>query len=670
MQKYFISLALTCLSFSKLWAQTVDSLSTILLEELTVTTYEQKLAEESTSMILSLSKDSLARYGNFNLTDLIALEPGVDVLSSGVGISKPVIRGLYGNRILVLLSGLKFDNQQWQDEHGMGLSDFGLKKVEIIKGPMSILYGTEAIGGVINLIEESKPAPNQSISDYGVRFHSNTLGGLAQAGYRKNNGNNWWRLRLGVENNGDYSDGDNARVLNSRFNGYYLKSTYGFSKPRWTSTNNFMSSFNKFGFVFNDVYTFIEPDNRWSRNLQQFPNHIVLLNILSSENTIKLRESRLLVNVRIQSNERMENEGGGKISLNMHLLTFQYLAKWEKQLSNKHKLIVSNLESFEKNLNYGSRKIVPNASMQESNLSLFLESYLDDGLILENGIGAGTKYIHTFSTPTVNDSEKEVDPFSKFAPYYTAFTGLTYFSTPAFQVKFNIANGVRVPNLAELSADGLHEGIYTYEIGDPSMQNEQSVAFNLYGHYQKKGLKLSISPFYNRFYNYIYLSPTDEEWFGFPVYRYQQQNAYQYGSEAQVSFQMGSFRINTSYQWMIARTDSGHYLPFTPAQKIKPGIYYNRTHKSTKYGLFTTATAALSQQRLAAEEIGTDGYFLLNVGGHLSLNEGKYSLSVAANNLLNTTYYDHLSRYKYFGLNNIGRNITVNFTMQLISHHP
>src|SRR5690606_37991491 len=141
----------------------------------------------------------------------------------------------------------KFDNQQWQEEHGLGLSDIGLSSVEVIKGPMSILYGSEAVGGIINLIEEKKPEINTNVLDFGCDLFSNTLGFKSQVGFKTNKGNNWWKLRIGIENHGDYSDGNNSRVLNSRFDGYYFKGAYGFKKDNWISENNFLSSFNRFG---------------------------------------------------------------------------------------------------------------------------------------------------------------------------------------------------------------------------------------------------------------------------------------------------------------------------------------------------------------------------------------------------------------------------------------
>ncbi|MEP6795083.1 MAG: TonB-dependent receptor, partial [Saprospiraceae bacterium] len=594
------------------------------------------------------------------------------MLSTGIAITKPVIRGLYGNRILILLAGLKFDNQQWQEEHGLGLSDIGLSRVEIIKGPMSVLFGSEAIGGIINVIDEEKPASGKKESDFSIKLNSNTLGGLLQAGYKINHGLKWYRLRVATENNADYTDGNNTRVLNSRFKSYALKATVGFQKHRWTSTNNFMSSFNKFGFIFKDGYEGIVPDNRWSRDLSEIPNHMVILNILSSENKFLLKDdSKLNLNIGFQSNGRLENEGGGKISLNMWLLTFQYLLKWEKQISATHRLIISNLGSFEDNTNYGAKKIVPDANLQESNISAYLETTVKQKLIFENGIGIGEKWIKTYFTAFVNGPDQEVKPFNKFSPYYNLFSGFTYFPDQSFNLKLNVATGVRIGNLAELSSNGLHEGVFTYEIGNPHMKNEQNICVNLFVNYNKSLFEFSITPFYNYFFNYIYLAPTTEDWFGFPIFRYKQQNARQYGTEGSIAFKPFSpLQVSLTYSGMISKLEDGNYSPFVPAQKLTPAMAYSlRIHDINSIHIYTNVDFYSDQDNVAPDELATPHYALWNAGASTTFRSHgqSYEVNVTGNNLLNTAYYDHLSRFKYFGLLNIGRNISFNLKVKFES---
>lgn len=652
------------------YSQSIDSLKTTNLDSVIVTSYKSKSFRESSLNITSLKIDSLSRFGNFNLADLIAKTPGVTMLSTGIAISKPVIRGLYGNRVLLLISGLKFDNQQWQEEHGLGLSDVGISKVELIKGPMSVLYGTEAIGGIINVIEEEKPRLNMKETDFSSKFNSNTLGGSFQYGYKGNKGNKWYRIRAGIENNADYADGRNNRVLNSRFDGIQLKSTYGFQKKNWKSVYNYMGTFNRYGFIFNDIYSFVSPDNRWSRRLNENPDHMVLLNIISSENTFQLNSlSKLNLNVGVQSNKRMENEGGGAISLNMHLLTIQYLLKWERIINENNKLIISSLGSFENNTNIGSRKIVPDANILEGNISTYLETSYRKRLILENGIGLGDKWIKTLLTPTVNSKEKDIKPFTKQSIYYNLFSGFTFFPSNKINVKANIATGVRVPNLAELSSNGLHEGIFTYEIGDPNLKNEQNLAFNILANFKSQKLEFTVSPFCNYFYNYVYLTPTNESWYGFPVYRYKQQNVKQYGGEVYLIYKPSN-KVYTSitYAGMISQLADGNYTPYIPAQKITPSINYtlNSVKHKMPIQLFSNADFCFQQTKTAPFEKATPHYWLLNMGASTSYETEKvsYVFTISGNNILNVAYYDHLSRFKNYGLLNIGRNIAINLRLK------
>jgi iron complex outermembrane receptor protein len=632
------------------------------LQEVTVTAYRPQPSRYIPLNIQSIQLNEIEAMGAFNLSEILARTEGVSMLTTGVGIAKPVIRGLYGNRVLVLLNGLKFDNQQWQDEHGLGLTGFGLARVELIKGPIGTLYGTEAIGGVVNLIEEKRAEPNTEESEYRLTLNSNTLGGMVQAAYKKASDLAWWRLRIGAENNADYSDGNNHRVLNSRFDGYFIKATYGFQRKNWISSNNYAGSFSRFGFIFNDVYDFIEPDPRWSRKLSENPYHLVLLNTLSSENRIALGERYTLnLNLGVQSNERMENEGGGAISLNMHLFTLQSLSKLEYRIDQNNKIVFSNLNVYEDNTNFGSRKIVPDAHMFESNLSANYETLLGGHFIFENGAGLGKKWIKTYFTSGVNGQGKEVQPFEKQSPYFNFFSGFSFIPSDRFDMKLNLATGVRMANLAELSSNGLHEGIFTYEIGDPELRNEKVYAINYDMVYRTAAFDFSISPFYNHFKDYIFLKPVDEQWFGFPVSRYEQQDSDQWGIEATLGLKINDdLALKVGYSGMNSKTQDGNFTPYIPAQKITPSLRYSfLLKKDLPFECHTHVVTNFAQNHTAPFEIATPQYTLWNAGmeTHFGTLHKKYVLGIEVNNILNRAYYDHLSRFKNFDLLNIGRNV-------------
>jgi iron complex outermembrane receptor protein len=179
--------------------------------------------------------------------------------------------------------------------------------------------------------------------------------------------------------------------------------------------------------------------------------------------------------------------------------------------------------------------------------------------------------------------------------------------------------------------------------------------------------EFSASPFYNYFINYIYLAPTNEDWFGFPVYRYKQQNARQYGSEASMAYNVNAaLRISASYSGMISQTADGRYTPYVPAQKITPALAYNFKVKKLKSLVFyTNGDMVFAQNKVALYERGSSDYFLLNAGMSTSFR-GKsklYTISISGNNLLNRAYYDNLSRFKNYGLLNIGTNVALNLVI-------
>jgi iron complex outermembrane receptor protein len=634
------------------------------IKDVIISAYQEESAKHTALSIETISIDSLARTGTFTLTDLMAKTAGMTKLSTGVGIAKPVLRGLYGNRLLILMNGLKFDNQQWQDEHGLGLSEMGLSKVEVVKGPMSVLYGSEALGGVLNLIEESKAPINRRLTDFALKMNTNTFGGSVDYGTRVNyRGKSWSRFRLHIDNNADYTDGAGKRVLNSRFDGYALKYSYGFQKEKWISEWHWASSFNRFGFIFNDIYSFIVADPRQSRRLSYNPAHLVILNMLSSVNHWNINaRNQLNVNFGIQSNERMEREGSGAISLNMHLLTAQYLAKWEHRLSAKNSLILTNYNQVQSNVNYGARKIIPDAHMQEANLSLYWEYNPKEVLVIESGLSYGEKYIASLLTFGVNDAKKEIGPFKSVHPFYSFFSGFSYNPTEFLNMKLNIANGIRVPNLAELSSNGLHEGIFVYELGNPNLKNENSIGVNGSVGLDSKHWNVQLSPFYTIYKNYIYLAPTNTTWYGFKRYAYEQQDATQMGGEALVSYTQTKWQVQVQYAGMKSVTANGNYTPFVPAQKISGGVQYSlKMAYLPALVLNTNIDHCMAPQGGYVDEILAKQYTLWNAGMSFVWNTPRvnYDISLTGNNLLNTVYFDNLSRFKDYGIYEIGRNIAL-----------
>lgn len=615
--------------------------------------------------ISTMSLAEARERGSYSISDALSKLPGMSQLSTGRGISKPVIRGLYGNRIQTQLLGMRFDNQQWQDEHGLGLTDEGIDRIEIIKGPASIMYGSEAMGGVLNILEEKPSEKDRREQDLSARFFSNTVGGAADYGFRKWRDNKIMRLRLGAESHGDYIDGNGNRVYNSRFDGISGKGTYGFRKTQWYSTNNLMVSFNRFGFLMDSELNRIDTTApRWSRNFSG-PHHQVFFTMVTSQNTIYKGQTQWKVNLGIHSNLRQEQEGGNRISLEMLLNTFSGDAQWIRDISSTSEFTAGIQPMLQLNNNFGSRVIVPNATLAENGIFGYWRKSWNH-LVFESGLRFDLKSITAFETSDFTFAEDDAAGKNLLFLSPNGSAGIAYQYAGHFTAKLNVSSGYRAPNLAELYSNGLHEGTLRWEIGDAQMKSENNINAEASVIYETKVFSGSASAYHNQFFNYIYLNPTGEKYYGFDIYRYVQKDAYLQGGE--LTLDVSPVRIpldfSAGYSLIRAKTSDDEYLPFIPSDKIGGSLKLNLMEDKHPGETFITLGADyyFSQDRVGQFETPTGDYVLVNLGGGavIHLTNQIIEVSLICNNLLDAAYYDALSRYKDYGILNPGRDVNLN----------
>ncbi|MGD0757216.1 MAG: TonB-dependent receptor plug domain-containing protein, partial [Bacteroidales bacterium] len=268
-------------------AQT-DSVRTIVLNSVYVT--EKKPTFNTTSReVIALTNTEMKERGSQTLSESLASLPGVSQITTGA-ISKPVIRGLYGDRIQINVAGVKLEDQQWEDEDGLVLSDVGVERIELIKGPASLLFGSGAMGGVVNVVEEDLPDPGTTKQNLNFKLFSNTYGVGLDYGFKKS-GKNTFMLRAGIESHADYSDGSGNRVPNTRFALYNLNLGYIVQREHFKSENRLLASFNEFGFIADSADLHEDSaEPRLSREFEE-AHYMVLLLLFSSKNSIHLNET-------------------------------------------------------------------------------------------------------------------------------------------------------------------------------------------------------------------------------------------------------------------------------------------------------------------------------------------------------------------------------------------
>jgi iron complex outermembrane receptor protein len=340
-------------------------------------------------------------------------------------------------------------------------------------------------------------------------------------------------------------------------------------------------------------------------------------------------------------------------------------------------MILSHSSSFENNTNFGSRVIIPDALMFETSVSAFYKFYLHK-VTLETGIGVNDKFINTLLTVGVNTPDRTIHPFAKNWITTNGLLGITYNPTQHWNLKLNAASGFRAPNLAELSSNGLHEGIFHYELGDPNLKTEQNISTDISVSYLHSWFNLNATAYFNKFFNYIYLQPVPKDFYGFPWYDYMQQDAFIAGGETELEFtpqeEAKGFSASLNFSDIVGKTKDGNYLPYVPAAKTGGTFKYMHNVKEMLNDVFGSVSFeyVFEQNHPAPLETNTAGYVLLNasVGGKIVFKKTTLSISLTANNLLNEKYYDHLSRFKNYGIYNIGRNFILNVGVPFSFQYP
>jgi iron complex outermembrane receptor protein len=599
----------------------------------------------------------LSSTGAQSFTEAIVDIPGVDMISKGNGVVKPVIRGLSMTNILLLNNGVKMENFQFSENHPFIIDEFGIDRVEIIKGPASLLYGSDAVGGVINVLKE-KPAPVGSIlGDFNSQYHSNTQGIVNNFGVKGSNETFFWGLRAGVKSHTDYKDGNGDYVPNTRFNETSFKSNVGMNKSFGVFRLNYDYNAPKFGMSINDAFPFITENGRennyWYQDLK---NHVI-----STRNTLFIDKYSLNVNVSYQLNNRVLQTDDTKPfyeMVNIDSNTFSYEAKVNFPSNEKTSYIagVQGASNKIKN-NNAPNHLLPDANVNDIALFAFAQFNLFKNLKAQTGIRYDYRSINTQAEP----NREAVD--TNFGDISSSF-GTTYNLSKKILFRTNIASASRTPNIAELTQNGIHGG--RYEQGNPDLKSQRSYEIDLSSHYHYRKLLIDISGFYNNINDYIFIAPSNETTITNDIiYKYSQTNATILGGE--ISFDVLPFEwlsLNTSYAYLKGEQNDGNNLPFIPQNKLR----FHAKFQKDNIGAFQNSffkiggTFADQQNSPSLFETETNSYVLLNmgVGSSIKISNQLISFSIQANNLLDKTYIDHLSTLKELGLYNIGRNISFN----------
>lgn len=505
--------------------------SVIEAEEIVVTGGYNSTQHENAVKIDVLKLNSANNKPSPNFAEVLTKVPGVDMISKGSGVSKPVIRGLSMNDILVLNNGVRFENYQYSSHHPLGIDEFGIEDVEIIKGPASLLYGSDAIGGVINFIKEKPAQAGSIVGDYNMQLFSNTLGMTNNLGIKGASKNFFGGIRIGQKSNADFLQGGGEYVPNSRFNEYSIKANTGYAGNVGMFKLFYDHNKQNLGLVEEEAIEGITKRGRGNDIFYQQLN----TDLISSQNKIYLGKMKLDVNTAYQSTELIHFGEANVYEIQMNLVTLTYETKLYLPSDTKSEYIVGfqGMNQTNSNLNDRETKLLPDATTNNYSGFCLLQRTFFTRLKLQTGIRYDNKTITSRTIGVPNDSTTYRKALDKNYGSFSGSIGATYNVSEKLLFRVNFATAYRTPNLAELTSNGQHET--RYEVGENNLVPENSYETDLSMHYHRDNITFDLAGFYNIINHYIFISPTgDTTASGINVYKYMQNNSTLFGGEAGV----------------------------------------------------------------------------------------------------------------------------------------
>lgn len=646
--------------------EVILSPSAIEMEEIIISTPFHKLQSDNVMKVEQQKIADLKANGLITLSEGITAIPGVESISTGQSIGKPVIRGLSSNRVLVYAQGIRLENQQFGAEHGLGLNDSGVESIEVIKGPASLLYGSDALGGVLYINPERFASINTSEGDVNTNYFTNTQGYNTNLGYKTSTENFKFIIRGSLAKHADYKT-KNYRVTNTRFNEKDLKTAFGFQNSKFKTEFRYNVNSSELGLTEG-----IEAQN--TNKTPLLPFQLINNHIFSSKSTLFLNNSKLDFNVGYTYNDRKEfeehhdqnedeteeehEEKKLEAALHMKLKTVNYDVKYNLPELGRFQTIVGIQGMNQTNSNYGEELLIPDATTNDVGVLATSHIHFEKADVQ---LGA------RFDNRTISLD----NGFNKSFNSVNGAVGVKTNLSESIVTRLNLATGFRAPNLAELASDGTHEGTNRYEIGNPDLVSEQNFQSDLSLEFKNEHIEVFANVFYNKINDYIFLSPNGDVVNEDPVYLYLQENANLYGGEFGFHYHphpLDWLHLESSFETVTGKQNNGDYLPLIPANTISNTVRVEFSTKSLSEGYaFITYRTKLEQNNINQFETMTDGYSLLSTGfgAKTKLFNNELSMSFSANNLTDKVYVNHLSRLKSEGISNMGRNFTIGLSYNL-----
>jgi iron complex outermembrane recepter protein len=704
--------------------------SSQMLEEVIVSGAATKtLIRESPVPITALSQLRMLQQGSTNIIDAVAKLPGMSQVTTGAGLSKPIIRGLGFNRVITMHDGVRQEDNQWGEEHSIQLDEYAIDRYEVIRGAGSLMYGSDGLGGVVTALS-ARPVEEGKIQGRvltNVQTNHGLLGASVQvAGNRKGF---VWQTVLSTKSAGNYRNRADGYVFSSNYadivdvSGYVgLTKKWGYSRLYFLRTNQRFNIINGTRDTLTGHFT----------TTRLLPDGTETDRITTDEELTSRRffpnNSQYLVNSKVSLNNLFQLKNGGSVTLNLsHAQNVRdefadILRPWQAQLglrlyTNYYDLRynVPSRNNWEITLgsngmvqaldNQGFQALYPNYDLFDAGGFVFAKKNIG-GLKISGGVRYDSRSLRIgrlYADADGNFQVRSQGPGSeRFAGIDRSFQnisaslGAVYSVTERLNLRANASRGFRAPTVPELSSNGVHAGTFRYEIGKADAVPEVAYQGDVGLTYESTDWYADLSLFQNSISNYTFServlnrAGADSLFQGeIPVFRYAQGNARLQGLEGTVTYNPARarwFALTQTYSAVFGRNlsatiEGATYLPFMPAPRWVTQVRITRDRYGNRIrNAYATLDVEVTQRQdrfLAAynTETATPGYTLVHLGAGADITTNNkrtlFSVYFSATNLFDVIFQAHQSRLKYLDPNlATGRvgvfNMGRNMSMKLV----
>ena len=673
--------------------------TTVTLNNVTVSGQSRRNFQMRTSQsAIQVNHDFLEANFAGSLMQTLEGIPGVKAMSIGSGQSKPAIRGLGFNRLAISEDGIKHEGQQWGDDHGLEIDQFAIDHAEVIKGPAALLYGSDAIGGVLSLYTNHVPTERLSgaVQLFG-RTNNEQLGLSAKIGGL--NGRFFYRANLTLIDYADYR----VPTDSIQYYSYYIKLhdqrlrntaglerdgsvTLGYAGYNFHTDLRVSDSYSKSGFFANAHGLEVRLSNiNYDHSRRDIDLPYQWVNHLKVQSHTTWRNDQWAVegNVAYQNNLREEcsepiSHGymptpDGPLERRFDKSTYTATLRLTRQLNDSHALNMGLNGEYQHNRRDGWGFIIPDFEMLSGGAYVFDRYTLGESLIVNAGLryDLARTHIHSYNdwykTPTANGDSIYKQRSEDIRRNFNSLTwsaGVNW-SVGQWVLKANVGKSFRVPIAKELGADGINYHIFRYEKGCATLDPEESYQIDAGIHWSDDVVTIQVDPYVNYFPNYIYLSPTAQYVEGLQLYEYTQARVLRYGFEAELNYRINQhWETHLQGEYLYARQKSGpkkgYTLPFSTPWSTDAEVKYNYEWHGP--GFVTLSAHVVGRQNeIVPPEKPTDGYWTLNasLGKQFPYGHTTFKVALHADNLLDRRYYDHTSYYRLIDVPEPGRNLSL-----------